>query len=861
MEKDTFISTGIPSLDKILDYLRFGDNIVWETLFLKDYQLFVNYFTEYILSKNKTVQYIRFGDHLPLLQKSNKIIVHNVNPQKGFEYFSREIHNIISSVENEQYFVFDPLSSLLSTWLTDDMVANFFLVTCPYLYKVGAVAYFALLKDYHSYSTMAKIKKTTQIYIKNYWYNTFLYIHPQKVYNRSSTTMFLPHRLDKDNNFYPVVNSNEATSLFYSLCSLSGIEHKKLDNWDKMTIRAKDVLLNRNNNEQSEVFDNISKCIIGRDKKILSIVKKHFNLRDLIEIKSRMIGTGFIGGKAVGMLIATKILSNKKDEFPPEIFEPHHTYFIGSNVFHTYIIHNGWWEIYMEHRKKDGYFSAGKRLEKLLLKGDFPNEIIQQFVRMLEYFGQYPIVVRSSSLLEDGFGNAFAGKYESFFCSTQGSPNKRLDEFLYNLKRVYASLMCKEALDYRLRKGLAEADEQMGILVQRVSGCFHGFYYYPHASGVGLSYNTYVWNDNIDPKSGILRIVAGLGTRAVNRVQDDYPRIVALNRPEMTPLNKKDDIRRFSQRYLDVLDIRTSGKKEVSLYDIYNKDFPFDINIIASHDRETEDMLAERGKKTDVWILTFEKLLKKTNFPEVMKKLLKTLEEEYNYPVDIEFTVNFSKENYKINIVQCRPHQTNIVSNQNEDVLKYLDKYKPFFSVKGNFMGGNTIINIQQIVMVKAENYIKLSNSKKYAVAKALRRININAEKNNINTMLITPGRLGTTTPSLGVPVSFADISKMKVIAEVAFEEADLMPELSFGSHFFQDLIESNIFFMAIFPKSPGCTFKEDIFLAFENIYGQLVSDMPELNNVISVYRFEKSAIILKSDIKTQDVILYKQGV
>ncbi len=136
-----------------------------------------------------------------------------------------------------------------------------------------------------------------------------------------------------------------------------------------------------------------------------------------------------------------------------------------------------------------------------------------------------------------------------------------LKSFLYNLKRVYASAMCQDALEYRRSKNLAETDEQMGILIQRVSGCFHGFYYYPHVAGVGLSYNTYVWHDDIDPDAGMLRLVVGLGTRAVNRVKDDYPRIVALNAPDMNPVNDINDIKRFSQRQLDVLDTRVSGKK------------------------------------------------------------------------------------------------------------------------------------------------------------------------------------------------------------------------------------------------------------------------------------------------------------
>jgi hypothetical protein len=303
--------------------------------------------------------------------------------------------------------------------------------------------------------------------------------------------MFLPHKLEQDGHFSPVVNSVEAASLFYTICSITTTAQKKLDAWDRMMLLAKDMLSSEDKKQRGEVFDSIARNILGRDEKILALAKEHLELSDLLAIKSRMIGTGYIGGKATGMLLARKILENDNVRWS-HMLEAHDSYYIASGVFHTFIIHNGWWNLYMEHRTKEGYFEAGAKLEELILTGEFPDDVLENFKAMLDYFGQYPFVVRSSSILEDGFGNAFAGKYESFFCSIQGAPEVRLDEFLYNLKRVYASVMCHDALEYRKNKGLAKTDEQMGILIQRVSGCFHGYYYYPHLAGVGLSYNTYV---------------------------------------------------------------------------------------------------------------------------------------------------------------------------------------------------------------------------------------------------------------------------------------------------------------------------------------------------------------------------------
>ena len=120
---------------------------------------------------------------------------------------------------------------------------------------------------------------------------------------------------------------------------------------------------------------------------------------------------------------------------------------------------------------------------------------MDQFAEMLDYFGQSPIIVRSSSLLEDNYGNAFAGKYESVFCANQGSPQKRLEDFLSAVRTIYASTMSEEALRYRAHRGLLDRDEQMALLVQRVSGGLHGDLFFPQVAGVGLSYNPYVWNE------------------------------------------------------------------------------------------------------------------------------------------------------------------------------------------------------------------------------------------------------------------------------------------------------------------------------------------------------------------------------
>jgi phosphoenolpyruvate synthase/pyruvate phosphate dikinase len=154
---------------------------------------------------------------------------------------------------------------------------------------------------------------------------------------------------------------------------------------------------------------------------------------------------------------------------------------------------------------------------------------------LLENIGKKPLIVRPSSLLEDNFGTAFAGKYDIHFCPNQGSPKDNLEELTHAIAGTFASTLKPEALLYRRSKGLQDYDERMAILIQLVQGDSYGRYFLPHGAGVAFSHNLYRRNQQIRREDGFARLVWGLGTRAVERVGNDYPRPVALSHPTLQP--------------------------------------------------------------------------------------------------------------------------------------------------------------------------------------------------------------------------------------------------------------------------------------------------------------------------------------
>ncbi len=841
------VSTGLKGFDEVIDHLRFGDNVVWQVESISDYKKMAGCFAKSAKGENIRLIYIRFANHEPILDESHGIKTYHVDAGKGFESFAMEIHNIIKQEGKRAFYVFDCLTDLLEYWHSDLMIGNFFKATCPYLYELDTVAYFALKRNFHTYSTIANIRETTQLLLDLYNINGKTYIHPLKVWQRYSPTMFFPHCI-REEEAICITSSADASELFKSIQR----GEIRLDYWNTIFSDAKKTL-SAPLKLQEETKRRLMYMLIGSDSRMFNLCNRYFTLKDILDIAAREIGTGFIGGKSVGMLLARKILEVEGGGRFSACLEPHDSFYIGADVFYTYIVQNGWWRLRTKQKTPEGYFKYAAELREKLLQGTFPKDIQEQFMQMLEYFGQSPIIVRSSSLLEDNFGNAFAGKYESVFCVNQGTPKERYECFEQAVRIVYASTMNEDALNYRMNRGLAYQDEQMAILVQRVSGDRHGDCFFPHIAGVGNSSNLYVWDSSIDMRAGMLRLVLGLGTRAVDRTGKDYVKIITLDNPLRTPPADYRDQKKFSQHRVDLLSLSNNSLETKNADEVLSLHLNTDKSLFATPDYDTESRLRELGYtnlKTP-YLLDFKKLLTDTDFAPLMREILAILSKAYDYPVDIEFTANFGKDNsYKINLLQCRPLQTKGLG-KTVKIPEIKDEKDCLFSSKGGFMGGSVRLPIDYVILIKASTYLNLSEQEKYEVARAIG--SINSEMAGKNAMLIGPGRWGSTTPSLGVPAHFTELSNMKVLCEYASKKEGFMPELSYGSHFFQDIVESEIFYVAIFDGYQDVTFNPDRVQQKENLLTAFLPGSEKLKDVIHIA--DTHGMEIYSDIVTQKVL------
>ncbi len=862
------VSSGLASVDRIIDSLRFGDNVVWQVDDISSYRYFAGFFVSAALRSCNRLVYIRFGQHEPIVSWGPEAInnkyyhEYRLDAGLGFETFSASIQDIVACEGENVCYVFDCLSDLLSEWSTDLMVGNFFRVTCPYLFQFNTIAYFAILRDRHSYSTIARIRETTQILLDVFQKEVFC-IHPLKVWERYSPMMFLPHVSTDGIDFTPMTNSATVTELYSSYHSQINKTERRLDYWDRIFIEANELAEKAQNGDpmicrkKQDSFEQLLRMVIGRDTKMQNLARQYFTIADLLQIKSRLIGSGFIGGKTIGLLLSRAILARDSNHSWLGVLEPHDSFFIGSDIYYTYLVENNCWQLRVEQKKPENYFAKAPIIKERIMDGEFPELVRDQFLEMLEYFGQAPIIVRSSSLLEDGFGNAFAGKYQSIFCTNQGNLSERYEQFVKAVRIVYASTMNDDALAYRLNRGLAQNDEQMALLVQRVSGINRGCYFFPDLAGVALSHNLYVWRPDMDPGAGMLRLVLGLGTRAVNRMGDDYARFVALDHPTLRPEVDMEEQRAYSQHQVDLIDLEHNTLESVPFQNIATKGVVSNLGIFAGQEYP-KDITPEFPK----WYLNFEALLGETTFPFMMRKMLQVLQLAYGYPVDIEFTCNFRTEaDFSINLLQCRPLQINI-NPKNVTMPENISQDQIIFATQSRAMGSDLEVRIKRLVYVVPEYYATLNLSSKYEVARLIGKLNqLIGSRDELSDILLGPGRWGTSTPSLGIPVAFAEINRFAIFGEIAFKAGGFMPELSYGTHFFQDIIENNNFYLIINETESNTIFQRSFFERRPNQLSILLPGTERWQEVIRVIDAETflEEFWFHADVTHQKVICWQR--
>jgi hypothetical protein len=548
----------------------------------------------------------------------------------------------------------------------------------------------------------------------------------------------------------------------------------------------------------------------------LNIARKWFTVEDLKEIRRRKVGYGKIGGKSAGMMLAYRIL---QDTAPPEVREVlriPNSYFLASDLFYAFMAANGlihWSD--QKYKSETEMRSDYALIVRDFVKGIFPEDILERLRGILEEAGKRPLIVRSSSLLEDNFGTSFAGKYDSYFCPNQGNPQKNLTALTEAIARVYASCMNPNALLYRHQKGLVDYDERIAVLIQFVEGEKFGRYFLPQAAGVAFSRNLYRWLPQIRKEDGFLRLVWGLGTRAVEAIAEDQPRLVALSHPLLSPAGSDESIRQHSQQFVDLLDLEENTLKTLPIREVLDPHYPALRNIAQVDENGFVENVRTSLVDPRTLVITFDGLLRRTTFAGHMKIILGLLEEHYGSPVDTEFTAEMKEpqathSEVRITLLQCRP-QSAISEGGDVELPGGLNPADIVFSTHRMVPRGK-VTGIRWVLYVPPEGYFSLeSPTERNRLERAIG--SLNAVLKDECFICVGPGRWGTSTPDLGVSIAYGDIYHTHALVEISgYGVGSAPPEPSLGTHFFQDLIEAQIYPLAIYLDDATNVFSRPFF-------------------------------------------------
>jgi len=582
------------------------------------------------------------------------------------------------------------------------------------------------------------------------------------------------------------------------------------------------------------------RTLISDQLSYIKIAKNWFTVSDLEEIRRRKIGQGKIGGKSAGMLLAARILTEVGDGSIRACIKIPVSYYLGADVFNTFMINNGlmkWGD--QKYKTEEEMHSDFPLIQREFQTGKFPEDILEALQDLLEKAGSQPLIVRSSSLLEDNFGTSFAGKYDSYFCPNQGTPQENL-EFLTNaIIMVYASVLNPGALLYRVQKGLVDYDERIAVLIQFVEGQHMGRYYLPHAAGVAFSRNLYRWSPQIRPEAGFVRLVWGLGTRAVDQIGNDYPRLIALSHPELHPADSSRAIKHYSQRYVDLIDMEENKFKTLPVNEVISTRLPTLRYMVQIEEDGYLSPMRINLVNTEKLVVTFDGLLRRTPFSGRMRKLLAILEEHYHSPVDTEFAIEITdphsnQPEIMITLLQCRPQSQ--LSSESEVMLPAELAQEDIIFSTPRMVPRGRVEDIRYVLFVSPEGYFSLgSNAARIKLERAIGKLN--AALHGQVFISVGPGRWGTSTPDLGVHVSYGDIYNTRALVELAGRGIGSEPEPSFGTHFFQDLMEANIYPLGIYLDDADVIFNRDFFYKTRNHLSKWIEVDDSLKNCLRLIR------------------------
>ena len=576
------------------------------------------------------------------------------------------------------------------------------------------------------------------------------------------------------------------------------------------------------------------------DLTFINVAKDFVEVQDFYDILRHVIHSsqshGKLGGKTAGLFLASQVVktSTEHSELFANLKTPK-SWFLSSDGLRLFMHFNNLEDVYdRKYMEIERIRQSYQHIVQVFKNSQFRPEIVKGLAAALDDFEDRPLIVRSSSLLEDRAGSAFSGKYKSLFLANQGTKKARLDALQDAIAEVYASVFGPDPIEYRAERGLLDVHEEMGILIQEVVGSRVGKYFFPAFAGVAYNNNEFRWSARIRREDGLVRMVPGLGTRAVDRLSDDYPVLLAPGQPGLRVNVTSDEVARYSPNKMDVINLEANAFETVEvgkLIEEYGDDYPMVKQIVSiiEGDRVRRPVGLEPEWGKDEVVVTFQGLFADTNFVSQIRTLMDLLLQTFNAPVDIEFAHD-GKDFY---LLQCRA-QSYREQYGPVAIPRNLPRDKVVFSAN-RYVSNGYVPDISHIVYVDPESYGEIDD---FQVLKQIGRVvgRLNTLLPKRQFILLGPGRWGSRGDiKLGVDVTYSDINNTAVLLEIAKQKGKYLPELSFGTHFFQDLVEADIRYIPLYPDEPDVIFNESFLKGSRNTLPDIAPEFSHLAEIVQV--------------------------
>ncbi|UCG51815.1 MAG: nucleotidyltransferase domain-containing protein, partial [Candidatus Latescibacterota bacterium] len=451
-------------------------------------------------------------------------------------------------------------------------------------------------------------------------------------------------------------------------------------------------------------------------------------------------------------------------------------------------------------------------------------------------FGDRPVVVRSSSLLEDRTGFSFTGQYKSVFLGNQGTREARLHDLTRAVAEVYASNFGPDPIEFRADRELLEFSEQMGIMIQEVVGTRVGPYFLPAYSGVARSRTDLRGLAGIDGSGGVLRIIPGLGTRTQDGTGEEHPVLIFPGHPFVSINGSTEDGIRHAPRRIDVINLETNRLQTVELSELirsHGDTYPNAEMVVSLYEdgqMRSLNLEEERSKITNGnLVANFEGLITRSPFVMNIRNLLRTLEETLGKPVEIEFASNGEH----VYLLQCRPQP---VARQVRPapIPKDITRDQIVFSANRCVSNG-WASNITHVVYLDPAAYAELEEpTHRQDVVRAVARLNRLLPKRQF--ILVRPGRLCATGDAQGgTNLEYGDFKNAAVLVDLSGSGDPIDSVLSEGVHLLQDIAESGIHYLPLSPGEEGTYLDERFLKRSDNILAESLPEYAYLADVVHV--------------------------